>query len=273
VADWDSLRRDRTLFADDAALVLDKPAGIAVTGERHDTDLVRLAADAGQTLYPAHRIDKVTSGAVLFARELRHHGDLTRQFNRRTISKAYLAATPTTGLPEWGVIDLPLSVGRKSRVRIAAERDRIHSDNHRWSVAPSDVFDHVRTYPSVTTFATVWADERHTLLVVRPVTGRRHQIRVHLAWIGHQLAGDPLFDRTGDADRTLLHSWLLAFDAAWLGGRRIEVRATPGEDFWAPLGGGLPGVDSLLAAAERRLAPLSGLVTDVPVDEQALSED
>ncbi|HEX5117531.1 MAG TPA: RNA pseudouridine synthase [Pseudonocardiaceae bacterium] len=268
MADWAGLRRDRTLFADDAALVLDKPAGIAVTGERHDTDVVRLAADAGETLFPAHRIDKVTSGAVLFARELRHHGDLTRQFNRRTVSKAYLAATPTTGLPEWGVIDLPLSVGRKSRVRIAAERDHIRSDGHRWSVAPSDVFDHVRTYPSVTTFATVWADERHTLLVVRPVTGRRHQIRVHLAWIGHQLAGDPLFDRTGTADRTLLHSWLLAFDAAWLGGRRIEVAAVPGADFWAPL-----SLTAVPSGARDRLAALSGLVGDLPPTDDGPSED
>ncbi|HKN99986.1 MAG TPA: RNA pseudouridine synthase [Pseudonocardiaceae bacterium] len=264
MADWAGIRRDRVLFADDAALVLDKPAGLAVTGERHDTDLVRLAADAGETLFPAHRIDKVTSGAVLFARELRHHGDLTRQFNRRTVGKAYLAATPTTGLPDRGVIDLPLSVGRKSRVRVAADRDRIRADGDRWSVAPDDVFTHVRTYPSVTTFATVWADERHTLLVVRPLTGRRHQIRVHLAWIGHQLAGDPLFDRSGAAGRTLLHSWLLAFDAAWLGGRRIEVAAVPGNDFWTPLGGRPDGV---LATARQRLAGLADLVGEVPAED------
>ncbi len=263
MADWAAIRRDSVLFSDEAALVLDKPAGISVMGERHETDLVRMAADSGEQLFPAHRIDKVTSGAILFARSQHIHGDLTRQFNRRTVGKAYLAVTRTTGLPDWGTIDLPLSMGRKSRVRIAAERGRIVAADHRWSVAASDVFTQVRTYPSVTTFATVWADDQHTLLVVRPVTGRRHQIRVHLAWIGHELAGDPLFDRSGTLPRTLLHSWRLAFDAAWLDGRRIEVTAPPGEDFWTPLGHP-PGV---LATAADRLAQLAELVTDVPVDE------
>ena len=76
-------------------------------GERHDTDLVRLAGEAGEKLYPAHRIDKVTSGALLLARELRFHGDLTRQFSQRTAGKVYLAITRSTGLPEHGTIDLP----------------------------------------------------------------------------------------------------------------------------------------------------------------------
>lgn len=270
MADWATIR-ERVVFADDAALVLDKPAGISVLGERHETDIARLAAAAGERLLPVHRIDKVTSGAVLFAREQRYHGDLTRQFARRTVAKAYLAVTRTTGLPATGVIDLPLSVGRKNRVRIAAERGSIVAEGGRWSVPAADVFDHVRTYPAVTTFATVWADDRHTLLVVRPVTGRRHQIRVHLAWIGHELAGDPLFDRSGTVPRTLLHSWRLAFDAAWLGGRRVDVAAPPGADFWAPSGASA----EVLAVATDRLAALSELVTGVPADPDGgpLSEE
>ena len=84
----------------------------------------------------------------------------------------------------------------------------------------------MRTYPSVTAFATVWQDGRHALLAVRPVTGRRHQIRVHLAWIGHPVEGDPLFGATG-APRTLLHSWRLAFDAAWRGGSPGAGRGRP----------------------------------------------
>jgi tRNA pseudouridine32 synthase/23S rRNA pseudouridine746 synthase/23S rRNA pseudouridine1911/1915/1917 synthase len=276
-SDWAAIRRDSVLHEDDAALVLNKPSGIAVMGERHETDLVRLAAAGGEPLFPAHRIDKVTSGAVLFAREQRYHGDLTRQFNRRTIGKAYLAVTRTAGLPEWGTIDLPLSVGRKNRVRIAAERGRLVAAGHRWSVPESDVFTHVRTYPSVTTFATVWADERYTVLVVRPTTGRRHQIRVHLAWIGHELAGDPLFDRSGTVPRTLLHSWRLAFDAAWLGGRRIDLTAVPGDDFWTPLG--TPPVTGILAAATDRLASLASLASpadlaaDAPDSDDSPSED
>jgi tRNA pseudouridine32 synthase/23S rRNA pseudouridine746 synthase/23S rRNA pseudouridine1911/1915/1917 synthase len=211
-----------------------------------------MAAGAGEELFPVHRIDKVTSGAVLFAKELRWHGPLTRQFATRTVGKTYLAITGPGGLPARGVIDLPLSTGRKSRVRVAAPRASIVADaaHGTWSVPESEVFGHVRTYPSVTAFATVWQDGRHTLLAVRPVTGRRHQIRVHLAWIGHPVEGDPLFGSTG-APRTLLHSWRLAFDAAWRGGSRVQAEAAPGPDFWAPVTGRLPGPDqaALLASA------------------------
>lgn len=259
MTDWATIRRTGALFEDDAALVLNKPAGISVMGERHETDLVRLAADAGETLFPVHRIDKVTSGAVLFARELPYHGDLTRQFTKRTVAKAYLAVTRTIGLPDTGVIELPLSVGRKNRVRIAAERDRIEHVDGRWSVPQDAVFTHVRTYPSVTAFATVWSDEQHTLLVVRPLTGRRHQIRVHLAWIGHEIAGDPLFDRTS-TERTLLHSWQLEFDAAWRDGERITVTARPGDDFWAQLAA---DPDEVLTTAARTTLPTADLPSTV----------
>jgi tRNA pseudouridine32 synthase/23S rRNA pseudouridine746 synthase/23S rRNA pseudouridine1911/1915/1917 synthase len=239
------------VFEDEAVLVLNKPAGVSVMGERHETDLVRMAAAAGEELFPVHRIDKVTSGAVLFAKQLRWHGPLTRQFAGRTVGKTYLAIT-SPGLPARGVIDLPLSTGRKSRVRVAAPRASIVADSSRgtWSVPESEVFGHVRTYPSVTAFATVWQDGQHALLAVRPVTGRRHQIRVHLAWIGHPVEGDPLFEPSG-APRTLLHSWRLAFDAAWRGGSRVEAEAAPGPDFWAPVTGRLPGPDpaALLASA------------------------
>jgi tRNA pseudouridine32 synthase/23S rRNA pseudouridine746 synthase/23S rRNA pseudouridine1911/1915/1917 synthase len=252
VSEWASIRDSGVVFEDEAVLVLNKPAGVSVMGERHETDLVRMAAGAGEELFPVHRIDKVTSGAVLFAKELRWHGPLTRQFATRTVGKTYLAITGPGGLPARGVIDLPLSTGRKSRVRVAAPRASIVADaaHGTWSVPGSEVFGHVRTYPSVTAFATVWQDGRHALLAVRPVTGRRHQIRVHLAWIGHPVEGDPLFGSTG-APRALLHSWRLAFDAAWRGDSRVRVEAAPGDDFWAPVAGRLPGPDpgALLATA------------------------
>ena len=249
---WAQIRDEAVLYEDAAALVLNKPAGLAVMGERHDTDLVRLAGDAGEKLYPAHRIDKVTSGALLLAKQLRFHGDLTRQFNNRTVSKAYLAVTRSTGLPEHGTIDLPLSVGRKNRVRVAANRATIVFDeaSSRWSVPDEEVFSHVRVYPSRTMFARLWGDGKHTLLAVRPVTGRRHQIRAHLAWIGHPIEGDPLFGKPSGG-RTLLHSWRLDFTAAWAGGARIEVVAPPGMDFWVPGPGGpvpLPDADAVRQA-------------------------
>ena len=172
---WAEIRASRTLHEDDAILVLDKPTGWSVMGERHDTDLVRLAADEGEKLWAAHRIDKVTSGVVLFAKDLAHHGDLTRQFNARTVEKTYLALTATTGLPERGRIELPLSVGRKNRVRIAAPRESIVRDGDTWSVPADAVLDGVSTYPSTTTFSRLGEADGMTLLAVHPETGRRHQ--------------------------------------------------------------------------------------------------
>lgn len=247
---WSAIRQRCVVFEDDAVVVLNKPAGVAVMGERHETDLVTMAQEEGERLFPVHRIDKVTSGAILFAKEIRVHAGLTRQFNRRSVEKAYLAITRSPPLPERGTIDLPLSVGRKGRVRVAAPRDAIVADPVRgvWSVPSEVVFDHVRTYPSRTDFATVWQDGQHNVLTVQPVTGRRHQIRVHLAWIGHPIENDPLFQKPPvqkppeeRAPRTHLHSWQLAFDAAWLGDRRITVVAAPDEDFWSPVRSRLPG--------------------------------
>nr|WP_218891568.1 RNA pseudouridine synthase [Actinomycetospora corticicola] len=227
------MRAARTLYEDDGALVLDKPIGWSVMGERHDTDIVRIAAHDGEKLWPAHRIDKVTSGIVLFAKQLEAHGDLTRQFNRRTVEKSYLAVTGTTGLPAEGRIELPLSVGRKNRVRIAAPREAITVVDGVWSV-PEDAVDSSKdVYPSTTTFTTLESGEGTTLLAVHPLTGRRHQIRVHLAWIGHALVGDPLFEKN-PTTRTGLHAHRLTFDAP--DGQRRTVTAEPDEEFRALLG-------------------------------------
>jgi tRNA pseudouridine32 synthase/23S rRNA pseudouridine746 synthase len=252
VTDWTELRARCARYEDDAVLVLDKPAGISVVGERHAADLVDLAREAGETLMPAHRIDKVTSGAIVLAKTAAGHASLARQFHRRSVEKAYLALVRADGVPLRGSIDLPLSVGRKNRVRVAAPRSSIVADavSHSWSVAPSAVFADKRTYPARTDFARVAGDGDTTLVVAQPVTGRRHQIRVHLAWIGFPILGDPLF-AGAPADRTYLHAWQVAFDATWADGRRVVVEAEPGPDFWSPLGG---SSENLLAEARRALA-------------------
>ena len=236
---WAELRRTRAVYEDEDVLVLDKPPGLAVVAEGASVDLAGLARAAGEWVMPAHRIDKVTSGALVLARTPAAHADLARQFNRRTVEKAYLAIARPGGLPEAGTIDLPLSAGRKGRVRVAAPRERIRTDGRSWTVDPADVLTAVRTYPSVTTFERLWEDDRNSVLVARPLTGRRHQIRVHLAWIGHAVEGDPLFD-AGEAARTCLHSWRIAFDAPRAGGGRMTVEAPPDEDFWRPVRDRMP---------------------------------
>jgi tRNA pseudouridine32 synthase/23S rRNA pseudouridine746 synthase/23S rRNA pseudouridine1911/1915/1917 synthase len=254
---WIDFRERHRLFEDDAVLVVDKPAGIAVIGERHAADLVDLAREAGEDVMPAHRIDKVTSGAVVFAKTAEAHASLARQFNRRSIEKAYLAVVRGGDVPASGSIDLPLAVGRKNRVRVAAPRSSIDVDpaTNAWSVMPSAVFADKRTYPARTDFGRAGAAGDLTLVVAQPLSGRRHQIRVHLAWIGFPILGDPLF-AGAPALRTYLHAWQVAFDATWAGGERVVVEAPPAPDFWAPLGDETP--DHWLAAVRLALGALGG---------------
>jgi tRNA pseudouridine32 synthase/23S rRNA pseudouridine746 synthase/23S rRNA pseudouridine1911/1915/1917 synthase len=234
---WKEIRDRYTVIEDDFVLALNKPSGITVTGDRNHMDIVRLAAEENVTLYPVHRIDKAASGMILFTKQLKAHGSLTRQFNKRSVSKFYLAFVRSDGLPEHGLIDLPLSVGRKGRVRIAAPRERIIYDDtlQEWRVNSEDVMS-VRNYPSKTIFTTIWQNGDSALVLVSPITGRRHQIRVHLAWIGHPIIGDPLFEASGsNVDRTYLHSWQLNIDATWRTGERILLEAIPDSSFWTPM--------------------------------------
>jgi len=232
---WADLRSRSLLFEDESVVVLNKPPGISVTGERHGTDIVQLAKDAGEWLMPAHRIDKVASGTVLFAKSADVHGDITRQFSRRSVDKAYLVVVGASDLLGSGTIDLPLSVGRKSRVRVAAPRESIAFDatSGWYTVPPSAVSTDKSVYPSLTTFVTLSRRERAQLLAVSTVSGRRHQIRVHLAWIGHPILGDPLFDKHA-AHRTLLHSWCLEVTATWGDGARRRFEGLPDSSFWSP---------------------------------------
>lgn len=235
---WTEVRDQRLLFEDEHVLVIDKPAGIALIGERHDTDLMQQARAAGDWVMPAHRIDKVTSGVVLLARDQPTHAIATRQFAERTVTKDYLAVVRGTGLrvgaDQVGRINLPLSVGRKNRVRVAAERAAITEvEPGQWSVGDDAVFDRVRSYPASTDYAVLTEHNDHTALRLRPHTGRRHQLRVQLAWIGYPIVGDPLFKAAGI--RTCLHAWRLTF-AHPVSGEPISVRADPEAAFWWPLG-------------------------------------
>jgi tRNA pseudouridine32 synthase/23S rRNA pseudouridine746 synthase/23S rRNA pseudouridine1911/1915/1917 synthase len=236
---WTDVRDHGVLFEDEHVLVINKPVGISLVGERNDTDLMRQAREAGDWVMPAHRIDKVTSGVVLLARDQPTHGVLTRQFSERTVTKEYLAVVRGTGIgcdgDRRGRIELPLSVGRKNRVRVAAERNAItETVPGQWNVPGQAVFSHVRSYSAETDYTVLAEQSGHSALLLRPHTGRRHQLRVQLAWIGFPIEGDPLFCKP-PGERTYLHAWRLTFGHP-VSGEPVTVHADPEPSFWQPLG-------------------------------------
>jgi tRNA pseudouridine32 synthase/23S rRNA pseudouridine746 synthase len=254
VTEWSELREQIVLWEDDFALVVNKPPGLSVMGDPYDTDLVTMAAEAGEPLWWVNRIDKVTSGAVVLAKTQTSHGVLTRQFAKRTVDKAYLAICQPGHFPDKGVIDLPLLTASSGRVRVAAQRQHIeHNANlGSWYVKLDNILPR-KNYPSRTNYVNLWDDGQSVVVLAMPVTGRRHQIRVHLAWIGHAIIGDPLFGKKSDAPapRTYLHSLRIAFETAEPHPRRVEIEAKPNPDFWEPIIQHLApsSPDKLLAAA------------------------
>ncbi len=264
---WAELRSHSVILEDSAILALNKPANISVVGDSHETDMAGLASEAKEQLFPVHRIDKVTTGVVLFAKNLQVHGKLTRQFNKRTVDKRYLLITKTVGLPSEGVIDLPLTSGRKGLVRVAGPRGNIQYDDQKshWWVPLHDYLPDKKVYPSVTRFATLWSDSDFSLILAEPFTGRKQQIRIHFAWIGHPIFGDPLFGKTelGAGWQTCLHSWRLGFDAAWRDGTRMEIEGPPTLEFWRPLETKLPTALRIEILKQAREYQFSNPITDL----------
>ena len=185
--------------------VLNKPSNISLLRDRSGAPDLWSQLNQQEKLYLVHRLDKGTSGVLLVARTQDAQRRLTRLFEARMVRKFYLAkvvgqlrATATRA------IDLPLKKGRKSRYRVAGARDGIVSSEQGWH--------HPHTEGGVdalTRVRTLQTDKDHTWIVAAPKTGRTHQLRVHLSWIGHPIVGDHLYGRQSDprqaGERLMLH--------------------------------------------------------------------
>jgi 23S rRNA pseudouridine955/2504/2580 synthase len=172
-----ALLRDAVLYRDDWALVLDKPAGLAVQGgtgtARHvDALLDGLRFESDERPRLVHRLDKDTSGVLLIARHAAAAAFFTRAFRDRTTRKIYWAVVAGLPRPERGRIDLGLA---KSG---GAGRERVHADAEggKSAVTYYRVVDH--------------AGARASWLALLPVTGRTHQLRAHCAALGTPILGD-----------------------------------------------------------------------------------
>ena len=185
----------------DAHLVVAlKPAGLpSVPGRApglQDCLWQRVRAEVEDALV-VHRLDMATSGLLLFARGAAMQRALSGLFAQRQVEKGYEAVVGGLLEADTGTIDLPLAAD--------------------WSNRPRQRVDHARGKPSSTRWSVLARDAARgtTRLALEPLTGRTHQLRVHLAALGHPLLGDTLYAPApiaAAAPRLLLHATRLAFE-------------------------------------------------------------
>jgi RluA family pseudouridine synthase len=200
----------RILHEDEQILAVDKPPGRISVGPGTDESLQAEASrHAGQRLFVVHRLDRGTSGILLFAREIEAQRRLARLFETRQVHKIYLALVQGQVEPPSGEIDLPLRAFGSGRMGV----DPLGK-------------------PSQTAYEVRQRLPTSDLLTLRPFTGRRHQVRVHCYAIGHPVIGDPRYGRplpVGGAARLMLHALELSLPDA--SGAPLTLHAEPPDGF------------------------------------------
>ncbi|NHF74361.1 RluA family pseudouridine synthase [Paracoccus xiamenensis] len=184
------------LHHDHEIVIVDKQSGIlSVPGRGEDKadSLINRLRGVFPTVLLVHRLDQDTSGVMVFALTPHAQRNLSKQFEERKTKKTYLARVAGRVAEKTGTVDLPLIVD--------------------WPNRPRQKVDHAEGRPAVTDWRVVRAEEQETRIRLMPLTGRSHQLRVHMAEIGHPILGDPLY-ATGwatDFPRLMLHAESLRF--------------------------------------------------------------
>ncbi len=179
------------LHHDHEILVVDKPSGLLSVpgrGEGQDDCLINRLRGAFPTVLLVHRLDLDTSGVMVFGLTPHAQRNLSKQFEERKTKKVYIARVAGRVAEKTGTVDLPLIVD--------------------WPNRPRQKVDHAEGRPAVTDWRVVRANDDETRIRLMPLTGRSHQLRVHMAEIGHPILGDPLYATGAAADfpRLMLHA-------------------------------------------------------------------
>lgn len=184
-------------------LLVDKPAGLSFHREAEAPGLLDLLRESSgrDDLHAVHRLDRITSGLVLVAKGPAAAAEFGALFAERRIAKFYLALSDRAPSKKQGTIAGDMAKGR----------------NGSWRLLPT------RQDPAVTRFFSAGLGGGLRLFLVRPQTGRTHQIRVALKSLGSPILGDARYGGAA-ADRGYLHAWSLAFA---LGGERFEFSCPP----------------------------------------------
>jgi len=171
------------IYQDQDIVVLNKASGLLVAADRWDPDAPRLDTLAtkelcseGERLYAVHRIDKDTSGLVIYARTEEAHRTLSMAFENREVEKTYHALV--YGRPDWEELEVDIPLRIDGDVKHRTVKDKHNGKNSR------------------TLFRYLGACGPFSWIEAKPVTGRTHQIRVHLALSGLTIACDPLYGKS-----------------------------------------------------------------------------
>jgi tRNA pseudouridine32 synthase/23S rRNA pseudouridine746 synthase len=198
------------LYLDDALIAVDKPAGLLAVPGRGDDKQDCLWARVRQAWPDAlvvHRLDMATSGLMLFARSLAVQRRLSQAFAERRVQKHYVAVVDGRLPQPEGRIELPLAAD--------------------WPRRPLQRVDLAAGRPARTDWRLLAQHDGHARLALRPHTGRTHQLRLHLAAIGHPILGDALYappEVQARAPRLLLHAEALTL-AHPLSGAPLQLQS------------------------------------------------
>jgi tRNA pseudouridine32 synthase/23S rRNA pseudouridine746 synthase len=176
------------IYNDEYLLVVNKPAGLlAVPGRGEDKQ--DCLSTRIQQHYPdaliVHRLDMATSGLIVFARGIAMQRRISQMFSERIVTKRYVAVVAGKLEPETGEVNLPVGAD--------------------WPNRPRQKVDMVEGKPSLTHYRVLTHQANSTCVELEPVTGRTHQLRVHMNAIGHPIVGDNLYDGPA-AGRLMLHA-------------------------------------------------------------------
>lgn len=205
------------LHRTDRFIVVDKPAGLLSVpgkGERGRDcvpERVRRMFPAATGPLTVHRLDMDTSGLLVVALDPEAQRDLSGQFERREVEKTYIAVVDGLVEHESGTVEAPIRPDFFNR--------------------PYQVVDPSHRRPAVTAYKVLERGEGRTRVELIPLTGRTHQLRVHMAWRGHAILGDVLYGEqpriAEAAPRLLLHAARLVFTDPGTG-RRVEMVSAAG---------------------------------------------
>ncbi|MDX5340299.1 MAG: pseudouridine synthase [Cyclobacteriaceae bacterium] len=215
------------LFEDENLVIIDKPAGLLVHRTRQafgeeENALIQLRDQIGSWVAPVHRLDRATSGILLFAKNEEVLPNLKARFMDRKVRKIYLSIARGIPKEKEGLIDHPLLSERSKKLQEAQTRYSV--------LAESEIpFNSTGRYPT----------SRYSLLEVELLTGRTHQIRRHLAHIRHYIIGDKkhgdnkqniFFEKQFGLQNLLLHAWKLSFSHP-ITGKEISLSCLPPAHF------------------------------------------